>query len=177
MPKDTPRPDQGATPTEIESELDSTLTTPEPPPVPTDGTPVWELVIADMRARDSFGREKYGTPLQAGNGRDPLVDAYQEALDLAVYLRQAIAEREVPGVHGEPRGHDHRRPRTQGQPLAHFAESTHTARILDGVEVIARTVCGRDRKRSELVPHGEATCPECYPRTVIMGSTKIEVGS
>lgn len=40
------------------------------------------------------GRRKYGTPLQAHNGRDPLVDAYQEALDLCVYLRQAIAERD-----------------------------------------------------------------------------------
>lgn len=44
---------------------------------------------------DKFGRRKYGTPLQPFNGRDPLVDAYQEVLDLAVYLRQAIWEREV----------------------------------------------------------------------------------
>lgn len=35
-------------------------------------------------------------PLQAHNGRDPLVDAYQEALDLVVYLRQAIEERRAP---------------------------------------------------------------------------------
>lgn len=55
--------------------------------------PIWELVIADMRERDRVGRARYGTPLQANNGRDPLIDAYQEALDLAVYLRQAIAER------------------------------------------------------------------------------------
>lgn len=46
-----------------------------------------------MKERDQEGRRKYGTPLQAGNGRDALVDAYQEALDLCVYLRQAIAER------------------------------------------------------------------------------------
>lgn len=45
-----------------------------------------------MRASDADGRSKYGTPLQANNGRDPLVDAYQESLDLCVYLRQAIAE-------------------------------------------------------------------------------------
>lgn len=68
---------------------------PEPPPRPNDGRPIWELVIEDMRARDAAGRAKYGTPLQAHNGRDALVDAYQEALDLAVYLRQAIAERDV----------------------------------------------------------------------------------
>lgn len=65
----------------------------QPAPIPNTGRPIWELVIEDMRARDQVGRERYGTPLQAQNGRDPLVDAYQEALDLAVYLRQAIEER------------------------------------------------------------------------------------
>jgi hypothetical protein len=68
--------------------------TPEPPPIRTSGRTIWDLVIEDMKARDASGREKYGTPLQAHNGRDALVDAYQEALDLAVYLRQAIEERE-----------------------------------------------------------------------------------
>lgn len=46
-----------------------------------------------MEERERFGILKYGTPVQAGNGRDALVDAYQEALDLCVYLRQAIEER------------------------------------------------------------------------------------
>lgn len=69
--------------------------TPQMPPKPNTSTPIWELVIADMKARDEFGRAKYGTPLQAGNGRDSLRDAYQEALDLCVYLKQAIVEREV----------------------------------------------------------------------------------
>ena len=68
----------------------------QPAPVPTAGRPIWELVIEDMRARDRLGRQRYGTPLQAHNGRDALVDAYQEALDLAVYLRQAIEERDRP---------------------------------------------------------------------------------
>lgn len=54
---------------------------------------VWLLVLKDMEGRRLHGIEKYGTPLQAHNGRDPLVDAYQEALDLCVYLRQAIEER------------------------------------------------------------------------------------
>lgn len=43
------------------------------------------------RARHA-GRQRYGTPLTTHNGRDHLVDAYQEALDLAVYLRAHIAE-------------------------------------------------------------------------------------
>jgi hypothetical protein len=55
---------------------------------------VWDLVIKDMHGRDKEGRAKYGTPLQPFNGRDVLIDAYQEALDLVVYLRQAIYERE-----------------------------------------------------------------------------------
>lgn len=65
----------------------------EPPPTPNNQPAVWDLVIQDMRDRDAAGRAKYGTPLQPHNGRDALVDAYQEALDLAVYLRQAIEER------------------------------------------------------------------------------------
>lgn len=65
----------------------------QPPPVANTSRPIWDLVVEDMQARDRVGRERYGTPLQAGNGRDALVDAYQEALDLVVYLRQAIEER------------------------------------------------------------------------------------
>lgn len=45
----------------------------EPDPIKTDERPVWELVIEDMRQRDNEGRKKYGTPLQASNGRDALV--------------------------------------------------------------------------------------------------------
>jgi hypothetical protein len=48
-----------------------------------------------MRERDNQGYLKYGTRLKTFNGRDPLIDAYQEALDLAVYLRQAIQERDA----------------------------------------------------------------------------------
>lgn len=41
----------------------------QPDPTPNASTPVWTLVIADMQARDHLGRERYGTPLQAHNGR------------------------------------------------------------------------------------------------------------
>lgn len=65
-----------------------------PQPAPTgDGLCVWDLVIQDMQARDAKGARRYGTPLRTDNGRDALVDAYQNALDLVVYLRQALAER------------------------------------------------------------------------------------
>jgi hypothetical protein len=66
----------------------------QPPPIQSQSPAIWPLVIKDMRDRDAVGRARYGTPLQAHNGRDALVDAYQEALDLAVYLRQAIFERD-----------------------------------------------------------------------------------
>lgn len=66
----------------------------QPDPVPNDHPAVWDLVIADMRARDAKGRATYGTPLQPHNGRDALQDALEEALDLVAYLRQAIYERD-----------------------------------------------------------------------------------
>jgi hypothetical protein len=66
----------------------------QPLPVPNDSPDIQSMVIADIEARRQVGIERYGTALQAGNGRDALRDAYEEALDLACYLRQAIAERE-----------------------------------------------------------------------------------
>jgi hypothetical protein len=67
----------------------------QPAPKPNAGVPVWQLVVDDMLQRDRVGRERYGTPLQPFNGRRSIVDAYQEALDLCVYLRQRIAEDDV----------------------------------------------------------------------------------
>ena len=64
------------------------------PPVKNSNPHIADLVIEDMKARKSLGIERYGTALQAHNGRDALMDAYQEALDLCVYLRQAIEERD-----------------------------------------------------------------------------------
>lgn len=67
-----------------------------PKPIPNTSKPTWELVIEDMRDRDAVGRQRYGTPLQPCNGRDSLQDAYEEALDLCVYLKNAIVERAKP---------------------------------------------------------------------------------
>ena len=50
-------------------------------------------VMADMAARIAKGADEYGEPLTTFNGRDALQDAYEEALDLAMYLKQAIMER------------------------------------------------------------------------------------
>ena len=66
----------------------------QPDPKPNDKPAIWDLVIEEMYARNELGKLRYGTPLQPHNGRDALLDAYQEALDLVVYLRQAIYERD-----------------------------------------------------------------------------------
>lgn len=73
---------------------ESAATRVEPAPIHNSNPAAWDLVITDMKARDQFGAAKYGTRLQPNNGRDALADAYQEALDLCVYLRQAIYERD-----------------------------------------------------------------------------------
>ena len=61
------------------------------PPVG-DGNVVGTEVLKDIAARIAMGTAKYGTPLKTNNGRNALVDAYQEALDLCFYLKQAIME-------------------------------------------------------------------------------------
>jgi hypothetical protein len=68
--------------------------TKQPEPTINSHKAVWECVLDDIKARDAFGEKKYGTRLQPFNGRDFLADAYQEALDLVVYLRGAIYERD-----------------------------------------------------------------------------------
>lgn len=77
------------------------LNAPEPAPSSGEGPEIWPLIYdspglilpdwlrADMRARHQLGVAKYGTGLRVWNGRDAVVDAYQEALDLVVYTRQA----------------------------------------------------------------------------------------
>jgi hypothetical protein len=70
------------------------LVMPELPPVKNENPAVWPLVIADIKSRDKFGLKKYGTQLQGFNGRDALVDMYQELLDAVVYCRQLIFERD-----------------------------------------------------------------------------------
>ena len=66
---------------------------PEPMPVPGKVDVLLE-VIKDLESRDAVGTKKYGTTLQTNNGRNPLMDAYQEALDLAMYLKQALIEQD-----------------------------------------------------------------------------------
>lgn len=68
----------------------------QPLPVANDRPSIQSLVRADIDAREQVGISRYGTPLQPFNGRDVLRDAYEEALDLACYLRQLIYEKDHP---------------------------------------------------------------------------------
>ena len=66
------------------------------PPTPGTGDVWHDLITAAgpthpelvplMEERRRLGFERYGTPLQRGNGRDHRADAAQELLDAAVYL-------------------------------------------------------------------------------------------
>lgn len=64
----------------------------QPRPTVNNGPCVQDLVIADIEARKQNGIRKYGTTLQPHNGRNALLDAYQETLDLAMYLKQRLIE-------------------------------------------------------------------------------------
>ena len=88
----------------------------QPDPIMTDETPAWERIIEmltemrdaedentqivmaldqlilDAKARDEFGRKKYGTPLQPGNGRDHLRDWWEESMDGIAYAYCALYE-------------------------------------------------------------------------------------
>ena len=72
----------------------SDATNQQQPPNPSDGDDVWLLVMADMEARRQFGIAKYGQPVRADNGRDHLVDVYQELLDTCVYIKAQLIKRE-----------------------------------------------------------------------------------
>lgn len=54
-----------------------------------------EMVKQDIEVRAEIGEKTYGERLRAFNGRDALWDAYEEALDLCMYLRQTIEEKSI----------------------------------------------------------------------------------
>lgn len=54
-----------------------------------------DLLIQAVLGRKDLGLSRYGTILQAGNGRDALKDLLDELIDGCVYLMQLIAERDA----------------------------------------------------------------------------------
>lgn len=91
---------RGFSPTAKYEGEDMNAATPQPAPQP-GRTEVYRHVIHDIQERVDAGERKYGTKLMTHNGRDALMDAYQEAIDLVMYLRQAMDER---GVDPYPQG-------------------------------------------------------------------------
>lgn len=71
------------------------MTDEQPLPTVNAGRFIQDLVIEDIRDRTQVGIQRYGTALQAHNGRDTLRDAYEEAMDLTIYLRGVIEERDT----------------------------------------------------------------------------------
>lgn len=71
----------------------------QPPPKAVDGPAIQDLVLADVAERKRIGIERYGQPVLPHNGRDALVDLYQELLDAVMYVRQVIYEKEHPKRH------------------------------------------------------------------------------
>ena len=67
----------------------------QPDPIRNDSQYLWPQVVRDMMTRDMIGAERYSTRLQALNGRDMAQDAYEEALDMSVYLKGVCVEMEA----------------------------------------------------------------------------------
>lgn len=66
----------------------------QPLPTKNESPFIQDLVVKDIELRKEIGIQRYGTALQPFNGRDALQDAYEEAIDLAMYLKQCIIERD-----------------------------------------------------------------------------------
>lgn len=58
---------------------------------------VWDLVIEDMHERNKEGARKYNRYLRADCPDNMLQHAYEEALDLAVYLKTQILKEQGVG--------------------------------------------------------------------------------
>lgn len=70
------------------------VTTQQPSPQPGQEVVLFH-VLDDFKRRAEMGKAQYGTYLETFNGRDMLWDAYTEALDLCMYLRGEIMQREA----------------------------------------------------------------------------------
>lgn len=71
-----------------------------PPAAPILGTgeSIQDRVIRDIKAQTTLAMRRYGAPPHPDRGPDALMEAYENALALACYLKQRIVERdEAPG--------------------------------------------------------------------------------
>lgn len=70
----------------------------QPLPTRNNSVDIQSLVIGDVMRRRQLGIERYGTPVQAHNGRNALLDLYEELIDAAVYCKQLLVEQGNPSV-------------------------------------------------------------------------------
>lgn len=104
----------------------------QPAPKHTDESlpTIQSLVIEDFKTREQVGMERYGVPLRAHDGRISIVDAYQEAIDLVVYLRKVIAEGGLVSRHGaDDTPREEGTHTTAGQLLAMILDSDEKERL------------------------------------------------
>lgn len=138
-------------------EQPTTHNAPQPLPIPVDGPAVWDLVIADMQDRDRVGLENYGVRLTVGDGRDSLIDAYQESLDKSVYLKKAIIEQD--GLRRRIVALEQRLEAEQG-----FRDKAEKSAILARAEVFTtNTQLTAAKERIGAAPH----TPECESRLLV----------
>ena len=64
-------------------------------PTVNDAEDIQSQVIRDIEVRREVGISRYGTALQPFNGRDTLQDAYEEAMDLTVYLKSLLVMKDA----------------------------------------------------------------------------------
>jgi hypothetical protein len=57
-----------------------------------------EFIAEDTEARIRLGEKKYGTRLKSHNGRDAMLDLYQELLDGCNYAKQLVIENKDDGT-------------------------------------------------------------------------------
>lgn len=68
----------------------------QPAPTHIPGGPsMHDLLVREIEKRKALGLSRYGTILQAGNGRNALQDLLDELIDGCVYLMQEIEERRL----------------------------------------------------------------------------------
>lgn len=95
----------------------SAATEQQPASTASEGEAVWPRIFDStaivipgalreaMKERHQLGLKRYGVALHVWNGRDPIVDAYQEALDLLVYVQQARERLGTPALSRRGGGH------------------------------------------------------------------------
>lgn len=64
-------------------------------PVPNDNPSCHDLVIEDLKERKEFGFNKYQSLLQPGNGRNMMLDFYEELQDALCYAKGVLVEQDM----------------------------------------------------------------------------------